>query len=105
MSSASEAEERAVADFLTSASDRPAGLLLEGDAGIGKTTLWLTAIEQARERRVPSAVGASGRSRVGAGLRAVGRPVSAKSTGHVGGCLPGSATGRRRSHHVALASE
>lgn len=44
-----EAEEQAVADFLTSASARPAGLLLEGEAGIGKTTLWLTALDRARE--------------------------------------------------------
>ena len=43
-----EAEEQAVAEFLTSASARPAGLLLEGEAGIGKTTLWLTALEHYR---------------------------------------------------------
>lgn len=43
-----EAEERAVAEFLASASARPAGLLLEGEAGIGKTTLWLAALDRAR---------------------------------------------------------
>ncbi|MDT5005002.1 MAG: hypothetical protein QOJ24_2178 [Mycobacterium sp.] len=40
----------AIADFLTSAAANPSGLVLEGEAGIGKTTLWLTAVEQARER-------------------------------------------------------
>jgi hypothetical protein len=42
-------EFRAIADFLASGTERPSGLLLEGEAGIGKTTLWLAALEQARE--------------------------------------------------------
>lgn len=41
---------QAVAGFLTAASCEPAAVVLEGDAGIGKTTLWLSAVEQARER-------------------------------------------------------
>jgi DNA-binding CsgD family transcriptional regulator len=44
-------ENRAVADFLIATDAQPSGLVIEGEAGIGKTTLWLTAIEQARERR------------------------------------------------------
>jgi DNA-binding CsgD family transcriptional regulator len=44
------AEARVVEDFLTSASTAPSALVIEGDAGIGKTTLWLSALEQARER-------------------------------------------------------
>jgi DNA-binding CsgD family transcriptional regulator len=44
------AEFRAVAEFLRSAAEQPSGLVIEGEAGIGKTTLWLTAVEQARER-------------------------------------------------------
>ena len=40
----------AIADFLTSACVRPSGLTIEGEAGIGKTTLWSAATEQARER-------------------------------------------------------
>src|ERR1700712_3308893 len=40
----------AFADFLTSAAAGPSGLVIEGEAGIGKTTLWLTGMEQARER-------------------------------------------------------
>jgi DNA-binding CsgD family transcriptional regulator len=47
---ARSAEFRAIADFLGSVNDQPAGLLVEGDAGIGKTTLWLAALEQARHR-------------------------------------------------------
>ena len=40
----------AIADFLTSAGLHPSGLTIEGEAGIGKTTLWSAATEQARER-------------------------------------------------------
>ncbi|WP_235892457.1 ATP-binding protein [Mycolicibacterium hodleri] len=43
------AESRAVATFLESSASRPSVLVVEGDAGIGKTTLWLGAMEQARQ--------------------------------------------------------
>lgn len=43
------AESRATAAFLAAAAERPAGLLIEGEAGIGKTTLWLAGIAQARD--------------------------------------------------------
>ena len=43
------AEFRAIAALIESVKEHPAGLLLEGDPGIGKTTLWLAAIERARE--------------------------------------------------------
>lgn len=43
-------ENQAVADFLTASREQPAVLVIEGEAGIGKTTLWLAAIDQARER-------------------------------------------------------
>lgn len=39
----------ALAEFFQSADVRPSGLVIEGEAGIGKTTLWLAAVEQARE--------------------------------------------------------
>jgi DNA-binding CsgD family transcriptional regulator len=42
-------EFRAVSELLQSATVQPSGLVFEGEAGIGKTTLWLTAKEQARE--------------------------------------------------------
>lgn len=38
----------AIAEFLTSACVHPSGLAIEGEAGIGKTTLWSAAAEQAR---------------------------------------------------------
>lgn len=44
------AEFRAIAEFLGSTDVRPTGLLMHGDPGIGKTTLWLVALEQARAR-------------------------------------------------------
>jgi ATP/maltotriose-dependent transcriptional regulator MalT len=44
------AEQRAVAAFLTSATTMPCALVIEGEAGIGKTTFWLAVQEQARER-------------------------------------------------------
>lgn len=40
--------DRAVGSFLTSAAVGPSALLIEGEPGIGKTTLWLAAVEQAR---------------------------------------------------------
>lgn len=43
-------EARVVEDFLTSASTAPSALVIEGDPGIGKTTLWLSALDQARQR-------------------------------------------------------
>ena len=39
-----------VAGFLDSAAVRPTGLVIEGEAGIGKTTLWLSLLRQARTR-------------------------------------------------------
>src|SRR4029078_3936454 len=41
-------EIRAVSEFLRSAAHQPAALVVEGEPGIGKTTLWLSAAEQAR---------------------------------------------------------
>jgi DNA-binding CsgD family transcriptional regulator len=40
-------EFRAVSEFLRSATQQPSGLVIEGEPGIGKTTLWLSAVEQA----------------------------------------------------------
>lgn len=44
------AEAKAVANFLDSLAGRPCALVLDGEPGIGKTTLWLAAVGQARER-------------------------------------------------------
>jgi DNA-binding CsgD family transcriptional regulator len=45
-----QADEQAVADFLDGVPSAPAALVIEGDPGIGKTTLWLDALDRARSR-------------------------------------------------------
>ncbi|SEH52057.1 ATP-, maltotriose-and DNA-dependent transcriptional regulator MalT [Mycolicibacterium rutilum] len=40
---------QSISEIVAVAAQRPAGLLLEGEAGIGKTTLWLAALQQARD--------------------------------------------------------
>jgi ATP/maltotriose-dependent transcriptional regulator MalT len=45
-----QAEERALVDFLDAVPNRPCALIIEGDPGIGKTTLWLDAVDRARQR-------------------------------------------------------
>ena len=45
-----QTELAAVGAFLDGVAAGPAGLLLEGEAGIGKTTLWRAALEAARDR-------------------------------------------------------
>ena len=57
----------AIAEFLSSVCVRPSGLTIEGEAGIGKTTLWSAATEQARERgyRVLSAQAGQAESAMG----------------------------------------
>ena len=43
-------EFRAVLEFLEAVDREPTGLVIEGEAGIGKTTLWLAAVNEARTR-------------------------------------------------------
>jgi DNA-binding CsgD family transcriptional regulator len=43
-----EPQATAIADFVTSVVAAPSALVMEGEPGIGKTTLWLEAIERAR---------------------------------------------------------
>lgn len=43
-----ETQASAIGDFLTAVVAAPAALVMEGEPGIGKTTLWLEAIERAR---------------------------------------------------------
>lgn len=45
-----QVELRAIHEFLQSAAERTSGLVIEGEAGIGKTTLWLAAQDDARAR-------------------------------------------------------
>ena len=44
------AEEGAVSEFLDAAACAPSALLIDGDPGIGKTTMWSAACERARKR-------------------------------------------------------
>src|SRR3954464_5516861 len=44
------AASRAVSEFLNSAAVQPSGQIIAGEAGIGKTTLWLDGLAQARGR-------------------------------------------------------
>lgn len=44
------AEEQALGEFLAVAATQPAALLVDGEAGIGKTTLWLAGLQRARDR-------------------------------------------------------
>src|SRR6266511_3108155 len=39
-----------ISSFLGTADDGPRALLIEGEAGIGETTLWRVGVEEARER-------------------------------------------------------
>ncbi len=43
-------EEEALREFLDSASTAPSALMLDGEAGIGKTTVWLAGLKRARDR-------------------------------------------------------
>ena len=45
-----DAELARTAAFLDALSSGPSGLVIEGEAGAGKTTLWLAGVEEARER-------------------------------------------------------
>jgi DNA-binding CsgD family transcriptional regulator len=45
-------ETRQISDVLDKVAGRPAALIIEGDAGIGKTTLWLDALERARAKGI-----------------------------------------------------
>jgi len=45
-----DADLRTIMRFLDSPAEQPLAVVLEGEPGIGKTTLWLAAIERARQR-------------------------------------------------------
>ena len=45
-----EVETRTVSEFLATDVGEPTALVVEGEPGIGKTTLWLDGVERARER-------------------------------------------------------
>src|SRR5205807_3889270 len=96
-----EDELASVAAFVDEVRDGPTALVLEGEAGIGKSTLWLAGVEHARAR----------------GLRVLSsRPAEAeRGLAHVGlgdlfegvldDVLPALSTPRRRALEVALLLE
>jgi DNA-binding CsgD family transcriptional regulator/sulfopyruvate decarboxylase TPP-binding subunit len=96
-----EEELASVHAFISAAGAGPAALVIEGDAGIGKSTLWLAGIQHARER----------------GLRVLSsRPAEAESgLAHVGlgdlledvleDVLPALSAPRRRALELALLLE
>lgn len=63
---ARESESRAVDDFLGQAGAGPVALVFEGEPGIGKTTVWLDAVQRATEAgfAVLSARGAAAEARL-----------------------------------------
>lgn len=58
-------ESHAVAAFLDSMAERPSVLVIDGEAGIGKTTLWSSAVAQAQERRFHVLSARAGRAESG----------------------------------------
>ena len=62
-----------VSEFLRSVTQQPSGLVIEGEPGIGKTTLWLSAVEQARDSGYPGFLRTGGASGVGARQHCVER--------------------------------
>jgi hypothetical protein len=66
-------ESRTVSEFLRSAAQRPSGLVIEGEPGIAKTTLWLSAAEQAIDSGYRVFAARVGPDRVGTRLCGGGR--------------------------------
>jgi DNA-binding CsgD family transcriptional regulator len=95
-------QERGVLDAFFARDDGgPAALVLEGEAGIGKSTLWLVGVEVARERGLrvlESRPAETERAVAHAGLGDLLEPV-------LDDVLPELATPRRRALEVALGLE
>lgn len=43
-----ETELASLGDFVTAAREDPVALLIDGDPGVGKTTIWQAGVEEAR---------------------------------------------------------
>ena len=69
-----EAELAAVERFLDRAPAGPYALFIEGEAGIGKTTVWLEAVRARRGKGTPRAQGAAGGERGESLVRRARRP-------------------------------
>ena len=93
-----EAELAALRDFLTGISEGATALLLEGDAGMGKTTLWSAGVAQAEERglRVLRALPAASETELSfAGLGDLLDPVLADA---LAALVPAQRRARSRAH-------
>ncbi|MEO7117863.1 MAG: AAA family ATPase [Candidatus Limnocylindrales bacterium] len=66
------AELLAIDRFLDASESRPTALVLEGDAGIGKSTLWAAAVQAATERPVRVLVSRPAESERGSSFAALG---------------------------------
>ncbi len=96
-----ETELAALRGFIDDVHEGPAALELEGEAGIGKSTLWLAGVEHARERRVR--VLSSRPAEAECGLAHVG--LSDLFDGVLDDVLPALAPPRRRALEGALLLE
>ena len=79
-----DAELSVLASFIDEAASGPTALLLEGEAGVGKTTLWLEGLEAATcssSRHVGASVRATSAARGRSALvPSVGRPAASQSS-------------------------
>ena len=76
-----DAELDRVEEFLGAIDSGPAALLLEGEAGIGKTTLWNQGLASVRRSRAARPALPAGRARDAAGLRGARRPARRRARG------------------------
>ena len=102
-----EDELAAAVEFLDAIAAGPAALLIEGDAGIGKTTVWRAAVTAAIARGPPGALRDRDRRRGRPAVRHVARPARRRPRrGHGGAArraaprprgrpVPGRRSGRR----------
>ena len=70
-----EAERIRIEELLALASGGPVGIAVEGAPGIGKTTVWRDAVENARGAWLPGPGGGAERAGRGAGVLGAWRPV------------------------------
>ena len=97
-----EQELERVHAFLDSPAEGVSALVLEGEAGIGKSTLWLAGVEHARERGYLRPLVAAGRGRARPCPR-WGWAISSRAS--LDDVLPALAPPRRRALEVALLLE
>ena len=88
--------------FVDAVAAAPAALLLEGEPGIGKTTLWRSARAAAADARAPGARGHRRRGRGGPAVRRAARPVRVRRP-DAALALPAAAARRARRRAAALA--